>query len=68
MPTPNQISNLPFENNLVLNGLNMDDKTAMVYDLSNGYNTLDTLMSMVNNGKSTQVVGLDGKIQKPFVS
>lgn len=66
MPTPNQISNLPFENNLVLNSLNKDDKTAMVYDLSNGYNTLDTLMSMIQKGKSTQVVGLDGKIQKPL--
>lgn len=66
MPTPNQISNLAFENNLVLNSLNMDDKTAMVYDLSNGYNTLDTLMSMMNKGKSTQVEGLDGKIEKPL--
>jgi len=66
MPTANQISNLDFANNLVLNGLNMDDKTSMVYDLSNGYNTLDLLISMINKQKSTQVTGQDGKYQKPI--
>lgn len=65
MPTPNQLS-LTFENNLVLNGINSPEKTPLVYDLSNGYNTLEMLMYLKDQ-KSTKIVGMDGKISKPVM-
>jgi hypothetical protein len=67
MATPNQLSNLNIQNNYVLNGLDSPDKMALVYDLSGGYNTLTMLVDILNKQKSTQVVGLDGKFQKPIL-
>lgn len=67
MPTLNQISNLDFDNNLVLNALNSPDKTQLVYDFSNGYNVLDMLMSKMRNKKATQVTGLNGVHSKPIM-
>ena len=63
--TPNQLSTLDFENNLVLNALNKDDKTDIVYDFSGGYNVLDKIIGQ--GAKSRQIVGLDGKFQKPIM-
>lgn len=64
--TPNQLSNVDFANNLVLNGINSPDKTKLVYDLSNGYNLLEMLMYMKGR-TSKQVTGKDGIIQKPVM-
>lgn len=64
--TPNQLSGLGFENNLVLNGINSPEKTPLVYDLSNGYNTLEMLMYLKGQ-KSTKITGMDGKISKPVI-
>lgn len=65
--TKNQISNLNFQDNLVLNALNSPDKTQLVYDFSNGYNVLDMLMSKMRGKTATQVTGLDGLISKPIM-
>jgi len=65
MPTLNQLSVLPFENNLIANGLNKDDKSATVYDFSGGYNVLDFLVSKVSASK--QVTGKDGIFYKPIM-
>ena len=65
MPTLNQISNLPFENNLLLNGLNKPDRSKLVYDLSGGWNVLDYIVT--RNGPARQVIGLDGQFQKPIM-
>lgn len=61
----NQLSTLDFENNLVLNALNMDDKSDLVYDFSGGYNVLDKIITQ--GAKARQVDGLDGKFQKPLM-
>jgi hypothetical protein len=66
MLTQNQLSNVDFANNLVLNGINSPDKTKMVYDLSNGYNLLEMLME-VKGKKSRQITGKDGIVQKPIM-
>jgi len=60
MQTLNQLSTLPFENNLVLNGLNLDDKSSMVYDFSNGWNVLDLIVSYpeILNGKRSRCSGM----------
>lgn len=63
--TLNQVSSLPFENNLFLNALDMPDKYQKVADLSNGYNTLTWLINM--NAPARQVVGLDGVFQRPIM-
>jgi hypothetical protein len=65
MQTLNQLSTLPFENNLVLNGLNLDDKSSMVYDFSNGWNVLDLIVS--KTATSRQIDGKDGIFQKPIM-
>lgn len=65
MPTLNQISNLPFENNLLANGLNMPDKSKLVYDLSGGYNVLDYIVT--RNGSPRQIDGKDGQFEKPIM-
>jgi hypothetical protein len=65
MPTPNQFSNADFNTNLLLNALNMDDKSAKVYDFSGGYNVIDLLAT--RNAPSRQIVGLDGVFQKPIL-
>lgn len=64
--TPNQLSNVDFANNLVLNGINSPDKTKLVYDLSNGYNLLEMLMYLKGR-QSRQVTGKDGVISKPVM-
>src|SRR5438445_100115 len=63
--TPNQLSTLDFENNLVLNSLNKDDKSKLVYDFSGGYNVLDFIIT--RGAKARQIVGLDGIFQKPIM-
>lgn len=63
--TPNQLSTLDFANNLLLNGLNMDDKSKMVYDFSGGYNVLDFLIT--RGAKTRQIDGEDGVFQKPIM-
>lgn len=62
-----QISPAPFTDNFVLNGLNSPQKTQMVYDLSGGYNVLMTLTDIINKQKSTEVVALDAKYEKPVL-
>jgi hypothetical protein len=64
-PTLNQISTLPFENNLILNGLSKEDKSSMVFDFSLGYNVVDLIVSKVSS--SRQIVGRDGVFQKPIM-
>lgn len=63
--TLNQISNLPFENNLILNGLSKEDKTSTVFDFSGGYNVVDLIVSKV--ASSRRIVGKDGQFQKPIM-
>jgi len=63
--TLNQVSSLPFENNLFLNGLNKDDKYSLVADFSNGYNTLTWLVNM--NAPARQVDGSDGVFFRPIM-
>lgn len=63
--TLNQISNLDFANNLILNQLDMPDKSALVYDYSNGYNVVDFLVT--RNAKPRQIDGLEGKFSKPIM-
>lgn len=63
--TLNQISNLPFENNLILNGLSKEDKSSVVFDFSGGYNVVDLIVSKV--ASSRRIVGKDGVFQKPIM-
>lgn len=65
MPTANQISNLPFQNNIILNGLNKPDNSALVYDFTGGYNVIDFLIT--RNAPARQVDGLNGYFQKPIM-
>lgn len=65
MATQNQVTNLPFENNAILNGLNKPDKSDLVYDLSGGYNMIDFLIT--RSAPARQVFGLDGKVEKPII-
>ena len=65
LQTLNQLSTLPFENNLVLNMLTKEDKSSFVYDLSEGYNTLDFIVSRVSEARKT--AGKDGKFSKPIM-
>lgn len=65
MPTQNQISNLPFENYLVLNGLSMPDRSKFVYDLSGGYNVLDYIAT--RQAPARRIEGRDGKFEKPIM-
>jgi len=65
MSTKNQFSNTDFSTNLYLNALNMEDKSAKVYDLSNGYNVIDLLAT--RNASARKVVGADGKFEKPIM-
>ena len=53
---------LNFEQSLLANALNQPDKSQYVYNLTNGYNTLDLFMS--NRAKPRQVVGDGGEFQK----
>jgi hypothetical protein len=63
--TLNQISRLPFENNLILNGLSKDDKATTVFDFSGGYNVVDLIVSKVSS--SRQIMGKDGIFSKPIM-
>jgi len=63
--TANQLSQLDFSNNLILNQLNMDDKSALVYDYSNGYNVIDFMVT--RNAKPRRIVGLNGVFSKPIM-
>ncbi len=65
MGTLNQLSQLDFANNLLLNQLNMDDKSALVYDYSNGYNVIDFLVT--RNAPARRIDGLNGVFQKPIM-
>lgn len=65
MPTQNQFSTTDFSTNILLNALNKPDKSAMVYDLSGGYNVIDLLAT--RNRPSVQVTGLDGIFEKPLM-
>ncbi len=65
MGTLNQLSQLDFANNLILNQLNMDDKSALVYDYSNGYNVIDFLVT--RNAPARRIDGLNGVFQKPIM-
>lgn len=65
LQTLNQISNLPFENNLILNGLSKEDKSSVVFDFSGGYNVVDLIVSKVSS--SRRIVGKDGVFQKPIM-
>lgn len=63
--TPNQLSNQDFSRNLLLNQLDLPDKSQLVYDYSNGYNVVDFLVT--RNAKPRQIDGLDGVFQKPIM-
>lgn len=65
--TPNELSNLNWNQGMLANGLDRPDRMKIVYDLSNNYNTLTFLTDRLNGGKSKQVTGLDGKLQKPLM-
>lgn len=67
MPTPNQLSISNFQNNLVLNGLDMPDRIQMVWDISGQWNTLTWLTDRLSRQRSRQIVGLDGKFEKPII-
>lgn len=63
--TANQLSTLDFSNNLILNQLDMPDKSALVYDYSNGYNVVDFLVT--KNATPRMIDGEDGKFYKPIM-
>lgn len=63
--TLNQVSQLDFQNNLVLNALNKDDKSASVYDLSGGYNVIDFLVT--RGAPARSINGADGVFYKPIM-
>ena len=65
MHNANQFGTVDFTNNIVLNGLNLDDKSKFVFDLSGGYNVLDLIVSRVSS--STETKGLNGLFQKPIL-
>jgi len=65
MPTQNQISTLPFENNITLNGLNKPDRSKLVFDLSGGWNVLDYIVT--RNAPARQISGMNGVFQKPIM-
>lgn len=65
MPSLNQLSTQQFQNNLLLNLLNKDDKSKTVYDFSGGYNLIDFLAT--RNAPARRVQGLDGIFQKPLM-
>jgi len=65
MPTANQISNLPFQNNIILNGLNKPDNSALVYDLTGGYNVIDFMVT--RNAPARQISGMNSVFQKPIM-
>lgn len=64
MATPNQVA-VNFENNAILNALNRPDKSSVVYDLSGGYNFIDTIVT--KNTSPRSVNGLEGKFEKPII-
>lgn len=61
----NQLSTAEFRNNLLLNRLNQDDKSAAVYDFSGGYNLIDFLAT--RNAPSRRTDGDQGIFQKPLM-
>ena len=63
--TLNQVSQLDFQNNLVLNALSKDDKAAAVYDLSGGYNVIDFLVT--RGAPARSIDGQDGVFYKPIM-
>lgn len=63
--TLNQVSQLDFQNNLVLNALGKDDKAAAVYDLSGGYNVIDFLVT--RGAPARSIDGADGVFYKPIM-
>lgn len=65
MPTANQLSSLPFQNNVILNGLNKPDNSALVYDLTGGYNVIDFMVT--RNSPSRQISGMDSVFKKPIM-
>lgn len=65
MPSLNQLSTGQFENNLLRNLLNKDDKSKTVYDYSGGYNLIDFLST--RNAPARRVDGLNGEFQKPLM-
>lgn len=65
MPTSNQLSTQDFSNNLLLNQLNLPDKSQLVYDYSNNYNTVDFLVT--RNAKPRRIDGEDGLFYKPIM-
>jgi len=67
MPTPNQLSNQNFDNNLLLNLLNMPDRVKKVWDISGGYNTLTMLVDQLSGSKSRRIYGMDGKFEKYII-
>lgn len=67
MPTPNQLSTQNFQDNLILNTLDMPDRIKKVWDISGGYNTLTMLTDRLSKQRSRQIVGLNGKFEKPII-
>lgn len=65
MPTLNQLSTLDFSNNLLLNQLNLEDKSSLVYDYSNGYNVIDFLVT--RSAPVRKIDGPNGEFQKPIM-
>jgi hypothetical protein len=65
MQTLNQLSTLDFRNNLLLNALNKDDKSAAVYDFSGGYNVIDFIAT--RNAPARRIDGDKGIFYKPII-
>ena len=65
MQNLNQLSTLPFDNNILRNALNKDDKSASVYDFSGGYNVIDLLIT--RGAPARQIYGQDGVFSKPIM-
>ncbi len=61
----NQLSTAEFRNNLLLNSLNMDDKSKAVYDFSGGYNLIDFLAT--RNAPARRIDGDLGRFSKPLM-
>lgn len=57
---------LQWDQNLVANNMNYEDRSEFVYMLSN-YNTIDYLISKLNNAKTHTTWDKDGKVQTPIM-
>lgn len=67
MQTLNQFSTLDYSNNVIMNGLNKLDKSRLVFDFSEKYNTIDLITTRMNGGAARQIQGKDGVFDVPII-